>query len=158
MLRMSKRKKSGFSLVELMVVISLLGLFIVVSIPAFGRFQRTWKLVGEAELMATTMRAARSAAINKNIEVVFRFDATNQEYFYFEDENGDGTRNAGEYQSATHAMQSGIAINGHTLPAAKITFEPRGNAQESGTLTLTNHSSHTLTIHLFGGTGNVRVD
>jgi Tfp pilus assembly protein FimT len=141
-----------------MVVISLFGLFLVLSIPAFGRFQRTWRLVGEADQMATTMRTARSAAINKNINAVFEFDTTNQEYFYFEDDNGDGTKNAAEYQSATHEIAEGVLISGHTLPTAKITFEPRGNAQESGAITVTNNSSRTLTINIFGGTGNVRVD
>ena len=59
-------KSKGFTLVELMFVILVFGLTMVMSLPGFGRFLQTWKLHGEVDQMASTMRSARSAAIMKN--------------------------------------------------------------------------------------------
>ncbi len=67
-------KSKGFTLVELMFVILVFGLTMTMSLPAFGKFLQTWKLHGEVDRMASTMRGARSAAIMRNIDVVFQFD------------------------------------------------------------------------------------
>jgi len=151
-------KSQGFTLVELMFVILIFGLTMLVSIPGFGRFLQTWKLNGEVDTMASTMRTARSAAIMRNTDAVFQFDVNQQTYFYYEDLDRNGSRDKGEYRSATHTLSPGVIFRGHTLNSTSITFGPRGNASEDGDITLQNGLNRTRRINLFGGTGNISVD
>jgi prepilin-type N-terminal cleavage/methylation domain-containing protein len=148
----------GFTLAELMVVIGIFAIVMVTSIPAIGRFLQSWKLGGDTDQFASYLRSARSAAVMKNIDAVFQFDDNNGTYFYFEDNDGDGTRDSDEYQTAVVEFAAGISFNAHTLPATQVTFEPRGNALESGTVTVANAHGKTRTVTLFGGTGNVTVE
>ena len=145
-------------MVELMIGIGIFGVLLAVSLPAFGSFLQTWKLSGESSKLASTLRQARSAAITKNVEAVFDFSEDAGTYFYFEDDNGDGAHGAGEYQSATTPFSHGIFFDSNTLSETKITFGPRGNANETGTITLINSYQATRTISIFGGTGNISVD
>lgn len=148
----------GFTLTELMIVIVITGIAVTASMPAFGRFMQSWRLSGEAENMATMLRKARSVAVMKNIDAVFDFDDTNNNYFYFEDDNGNGTKDAGEYQSETRTFAPGIEFDSKTLSGTSVTFGPKGNTLESGTITLANVRSGNRTIRIFGGTGNIQVD
>lgn len=150
-------KSRGFTLVELMFVLLVFGLTMTMSLPGFGRFLQTWKLHGEVDQMASTMRTARSAAIMRNINVVFQFDMARGTYFYFEDENGDGARGKGEYRSATHNLPPSISFESQTLGTTTITFGPRGNTMQSGTITMQNGLQKTRQLSLFGGTGNIKV-
>ncbi|UCH83246.1 MAG: GspH/FimT family pseudopilin [Candidatus Latescibacterota bacterium] len=149
-------KSRGFTLVELMFVVLVIGLMLLMSLPGFGRFLQTWKLHGEIDRMASTMRAARSAAIMKNIDAVFQFDVIRGTYSYFEDEDGDGSRDNDEYRSATHNLPPGITFDSHTFGATTITFGPRGNTTQSGSITMGNTLHKTRQLSLFGGTGNIK--
>jgi Tfp pilus assembly protein FimT len=141
-----------------MIVVSLIGMFMLFSIPAYNRFQQSWRLAAESDKMAISLRAARSRAVMKNTEVVFEFDTATNTYSYFDDADGDGTRDSSEYQSAQMELTSGITFQNHTLSGPKITFEPKGNTLESGTIVVQNTRSHTRVLTIYGGTGNVRVD
>jgi prepilin-type N-terminal cleavage/methylation domain-containing protein len=149
-------KSKGFTLVELMFVIMVFGLVMAASIPGFGRFLQTWKLHGEVDRMATALRTARSAAVMRNINAVFQFDIDRGTYFYFEDDDGDGTRGSGEYRSATFTLPPGIVFESQTLGGTTITFGPRGNTMQSGAIILENGLEKTRQITIFGGTGNIR--
>jgi prepilin-type N-terminal cleavage/methylation domain-containing protein len=149
-------KSKGFTLVELMFVILIFGVVMTASIPSFGRFLQTWKLHGEVDRIAATLRTARGAAIMRNIDAVFRFDTNQGTYFYFEDVDSDGVRDTGEYRSATHTLPPGISFESQTLGGTTITFGPRGNTMQSGSIILQNTLERTRQITLFGGTGNIR--
>ena len=149
-------KSKGFSLVELMIVITIFGVLMAVSMPSFGRFLQTWKLHGEVDRMAAALRTARSAAVMRNINAVFQFDTDAGTYFYFEDEDGDGVRDSAEYRSATFTLPPGISFESETLGGTTITFGPRGNTMQSGSITLENGLERTRQITIFGGTGNIR--
>jgi prepilin-type N-terminal cleavage/methylation domain-containing protein len=153
-----KSMQKGFTLTELMIVIAIFGIVMVSSIPAMGRFLHSWRLGGDADEFAGHLRGARSAAVMKNIDVVFQFNTGNGTYSYFEDDDGDGSRDGGEYQSATLTLSPGISFQGQTLGGTAVTFESRGNALQSGTITIENIYAQTRTVTLFGGTGNVTVD
>lgn len=153
-----KATNKGFTLTELMIVIGILGVVMVASVPAIGRFLQNWRLGGDTDQMANTMRAARSTAVMKNLDAVFQFNPVDGTYSYFEDADGDGSKDANEYESSTHEFSPGISFNSHTLPGPQITFQPRGNSIESGTITLANVHGKTKTISLYGGTGNIRVE
>lgn len=141
-----------------MIVISIFGLIAVLALPNYGRFVATWRLNGEAQQFATTLRTARSSAVMKNIDVIFIFDMDANDYFYFEDTNRDGNHDAGEYLSATYELPEGITITAFTLSNPTLTFGSKGNTRESGTITLRNVLNNTKDIRIYGGTGNVTID
>lgn len=157
---MNRRKgtNEGFTLTELMITILILGLVAVLALPTYGRFMQDWKLNGEADQLAGVLRAARSAAVMKNINVVFTFDVNNNTYSYFEDENGNGARDNTEYRSAVFELHHGITITAHTLAGTTLTFGSRGNTRDSGSITLRNAYNRNKLIRIFGGTGNITVD
>lgn len=157
-MKKKERNKSGFTLVELMIAISILGIVIILSVPNFNRFMNTWRLKGEAEQFGVTLRTARSAAVMKNIDVVFSFDMTSNTYSYFEDKNRDGSIDSDEYESATHELPANVSIAAYTLSSPELTFGSKGNTRESGTITLRNIDNEIKTIRIYGGTGNITIE
>lgn len=153
-----KRTNEGFTLTELMITILILGLVAILALPTYGRFMQDWKLNGEADQLAGVLRAARSAAVMKNIDVVFTFNMDTNTYSYFEDVNGNGVRDKAEYRSATFELYNGIMITAHTLPGTTLTFGSRGNTRDSGSITLRNAYNRNKLVRIFGGTGNITVD
>lgn len=151
-------KKAGFTLTELMVTISIIGLLAVLSVPGFTRFRQNWKLRGEADQFAATIRAARAAAVMKSTNAVFVFNLDERTFFYFEDDNRDGSRDAGEYRSATYSLDPAIRFAAHTLPGTTLTFGAKGNTPNSGSITLRNSYNSTRRVRIYGGTGNVTVN
>lgn len=152
------RTRKGFTLTELMVAILVIGLIAILSMPGFSRFIQDWKLNGEAQQLAGTMRAARATAVMKNINAVFTFDMANNSYFYFEDADRDGNLGNNEQRSATYNLPPGISITAHTLGATTLTFGSKGNTGQSGSVTLRNNNNRTKAIRIFGGTGNISLD
>lgn len=157
---MAKKRieNQGFTLIELMIAIAIMAILVAVSIPSIGRYLQSWRLNGETDQLASMMRSARSAAVSKHVNTVFVFDTNNDTYFYFEDADGDGTKDTGEYSTETINLPPGIILQSHTLSQPKIFFGPKGNANESGTITLRNLQNKVHTIMLFGGTGNISID
>jgi prepilin-type N-terminal cleavage/methylation domain-containing protein len=148
----------GFTLLELMVVLSLFGVFMLATIPLFGRHQQNFRLMSEANRLATTLRTARSTAVMKHIDSVFEFDASSGTYSYFEDQNGDGSKGSDEYKSAVFTLPSGIVFKTHSLATPNVTFGPKGSTLETGFITISNRISKTKTLLIYGGTGNIRID
>jgi type IV fimbrial biogenesis protein FimT len=152
------RNIDGFTLVELMITISILGLIAVMSVPNYQRFMMGWRLNGETQQLASALRTARSSAVMKNIEVVFTFDPDDGTYSWFEDANRNGHVDNGEYQSAEYDIGETLEIAAYTLSSTTLTFGSKGATRESGSITLRNPINHVRRVRIFGGTGNVTVD
>jgi len=150
--------RRGFTLLELMISVMIVGAIAVLSIPAFSSFMLSWKLKGEAQQLAAALRAARSAAVMKNINTVFTFNPNDRTYSYFEDNDRDGARDSNEFQSATYRLVPQVVIAAHTLPGTSLTFGPMGNTRVDGSLTLRAAHNRIKTIRVYGGTGNVTID
>jgi len=154
----TKRIIRGFTLVELMITVSVFGLIAVLSVPNYNRFMMGWRLNGETQQLASSLRAARSTAVMKNIDVVFSFDTDTNSYSWFEDSNRDGNLDNGEYESAVYDLGETVEISAYTLSSTTLTFGSKGNTRESGSITLRNAINNVKSIRIFGGTGNVTVD
>lgn len=150
--------RRGFTLTELMIAIAVMGLVLAASIPAMGRFMQSWRLNGEIDQLAGFLRGARSTAIMKNRDVIFKFQMSDGTYFYFEDTDSDGVRDGDEYQSGTRTLEGGISIDAHTLSSPILIFGSRGNTNEGGTITLRNTRANTRMVSVFGGTGAISTD
>ena len=153
-----RRNTRGFTLTELMIAVSIFGLIAVLSVPNYTRFMHGWRLNGETQQLASALRTARSSAVMKNIDVVFSFDTDTNTYSWYEDTNGNGSLDNGEYESAEYDLGETVEISAYTLSSTTLTFGSKGNTRESGSITLRNTLNNVKNIRIFGGTGNVTVD
>ncbi len=73
---MASRSQRGFSLIELMIVIVVLGLLLGFSIPSFHHLSTTYQLQSAAENIAGQLRLAREKAIATGVEQRFELAGT----------------------------------------------------------------------------------
>ncbi len=70
---MASPSQRGFSLIELMIVLTVLGLLLGFSIPSFHRLSSSYQLQAAAENIAGQIRLAREKAIATGVAQPFEF-------------------------------------------------------------------------------------
>ena len=65
----NRHKKGGFSLIELLIGIALIGILTVMAIPAFQTWMRNTEIRNTAESITNGMQIARVEAISRNVAV-----------------------------------------------------------------------------------------
>ena len=126
--------KNGFTLVELMVTLSIAAILLTVAVPNFIIFLQNSRLASQSNDLATILNYARSEAVKgaQRVTVCSRATdtscsgATNWDngFLVFVDPNGNGTVDAGEVP-----LQVRQAMDGdNTLRSgrARITFQANG--------------------------------
>jgi general secretion pathway protein H len=68
------RRRAGFTLFELLIVLAILGLALAVAVPLFARALPGLELKSSARTVAATLREARSLAIADNREIAVAVD------------------------------------------------------------------------------------
>lgn len=66
-------REAGFSLSELLVVVAIIGIFALVMLPAFGKFQRSWKIRSTADDLQAQLRGVRQMSITMRQELTVTF-------------------------------------------------------------------------------------
>ncbi len=121
----------GLSLIELMVVLTVIGLMLMVAIPGFGNWIQNSRIRSVAEEVQNGLRLAQSEAVNRNRRVAFvRTNATparnaapaaNGTNWYVQvlplaSEVGDATFDATSYvQGGAFSAQSGATVAGREV-------------------------------------------
>ena len=59
------RKMSGFTVVELMIVLAIMGIMLVLAVPSFVQFTRNSRIKSGSQMVVSALRTARSYAITK---------------------------------------------------------------------------------------------
>jgi prepilin-type N-terminal cleavage/methylation domain-containing protein len=121
----------GFSLIELMMVVVVIGLVLTAGMPAFGTFRDGMVLVQARNQVTQDLRMARQVAVTRHCPVVVTFGdgstTTNVgNYTVLYDTNGDGAAATGErYFNRTMPNRTRLS-NVSLTPTNKLTFDMSG--------------------------------
>lgn len=80
----------GFSLIELIVVVGLLGLVVLVGMPALDDWLERYRVRTAAQNLAADMQLQRMRAVSRNHPFRITFRAGNNEYELVESDGGGG--------------------------------------------------------------------
>jgi len=64
-----RHHSAGFSLVELLVVLGIIGAMAAVALPSVARYVRNFRIKGATQQVAMEINVARSKAIMKNVNL-----------------------------------------------------------------------------------------
>ncbi len=86
------RETSGFSLIEMLIVVSLLGILVAMGVPAYSNISSSYQVKGAAENVAAQVKLMRSKAMATGRPMIVHFakDSTNAGDYHAHD-NGQIT-------------------------------------------------------------------
>ena len=123
----------GFTLVELMIVIAVMGIMAAIAVPNYRTYMAQRRLNGAARQVMSDLMAARMKAVSQNNEFKVFFLANNQ-YKILDDNNNNGTEDTGE-SSQTKDIQTeyyDVTLSANNNPI----FQPNGTASNLPTINL----------------------
>jgi prepilin-type N-terminal cleavage/methylation domain-containing protein len=134
---------AGFSLVELLVVVAIIGAMAAVGLPAIGRYIRNFRIKAATQQVATEINVARSKAIMKNVNlgVLFATVSDTQYRWVVEDDQdpGDTSTWSGygteDWSILTGTLAKSQAGNIQSLPQNVVFDNPSNCGISSGTST-----------------------
>ena len=149
---------AGFSLVEIMVLLVIVGLILAASIPNLQRANRTQALRETTDRYETALRRARGIAVTQRTPVRVTIDPQSGNLLVEQDRDRDG--------SFESQLASTVALEHHVILAATafggggnatITFDERGAPDNPGTLRLETADGMHRVLMVSAGSGAVTV-
>ncbi len=156
------RKKSGFTIIELMVIIAIISILATVAIPNFFQWRPKRQLSAATKDVFAVMQYARSRALKDNVSVGLLLDTANEEYTIFLDNGAGGNAKNGDLDVDEPTIKSGrmppgIDLVNTTIAADKVLFDSRGLLNNAGGIVnLRNSLNVTKSIEVIR-TGNSRI-
>jgi prepilin-type N-terminal cleavage/methylation domain-containing protein len=84
------RRQAGYSLIELTVVLALLGLVVMVGMPAMQDWLERYRVRTAAQTLAADLQLQRMRAVSRNRRFTIVFDAANANYTLWEGDPVNG--------------------------------------------------------------------
>jgi type IV fimbrial biogenesis protein FimT len=159
------RPLQGFSMVEVMIVLSIAAILMGLAVPAFQGLQELRRLEGHAAELATDIQHIRSEAVAKNRQMHLRFgsDAAGTCYLLHSGNTGGCTCTSAGSAQCTDPMNAPIksvglaSTQGVRLQAnvSTMLFDPvRGTTTPAGSINLIADSGKTIrhVVNIMGRT------
>lgn len=128
----------GFSLLEILVAVSVFAILAAIAVPQFIAFRPTNRLNGATRQIYSELMWARTKAVNDNSSYVVTFPTS--QTMLISGATSKTVNIQTEYSDVTLSSSAGT-----------ITFSSRGTADVSPTITLTNSGgTKTVTVRITG--------
>lgn len=167
---------SGFTLVELMITVSIAGILMAMAIPSFNSTISSHRLTTYTNELVTSLSLARSEAVKRGTSVTVRkVDAnsfTNLDaganwengWDVFTDADSDGNYEAGDIIIRTHApLQSSYTLRGNNF-ANFVRFTSSGQSNTNGSFVICDNTdnngvpeANTSRLIIVNSVGRVRI-
>lgn len=125
----------GFTLVELMVCVAVLGVVLGIAVPSFRQFIHGQQMVGTTNTLHAALLLARSESIKRRLPVLVDNgdgDWTSGWRIYA-DLNGNGVFDQGEPLVAEQAgLAQGVKVSGNTPVRRYVRYTPTGQTKLVG--------------------------
>lgn len=156
----------GFTLVELMVVIALIGIMATLAIPSFISWVPNYRLKGATQLLYSSFQKARLEAVKRNTNVGISFSTANGTYQVFVDDgtgggiSGNATRDGSESILSQNSLPASCSFIAPSTFVGNITGYnsralPLGN--RTGTIQLRNNLTRQYRLSL-SNAGHVKLE
>jgi prepilin-type N-terminal cleavage/methylation domain-containing protein len=143
----------GYTLIELMIVLVVLGLALAMGAPYMGGYLRSKQLQDSVESMSARFELARSRAVSERNPYHVLLNSPNDgEYRILDDDDGDGNVDIGETVLGPFALPTGVTIASiDLLGGGGIEFRPSGmlRAGQGGSITLADSKNRAKMLEVY---------
>lgn len=165
---MSKRRggvagsgEAGFSLIEMIVVVALVGLLAAVGLPSMQDWLDRYRVRTAAEQLASLIQLQRMRAVSQNTDFSIDFDANAGSYTLYQGDAATGTA----LEPQAHTLPMGVLFSGNAdpvnVPSDEMIFHADGSLNNStattDTIYLANNNGDIFLLSINRSTGRVQV-
>jgi len=148
------KRETGFTLVELMIVVLLMGILAAIAAPSYQGYMARSRLNGAARMVFSDLATARMDAVNMNRRVQVFFDGTQASpaatYRICDDASGDGAVASNEGRNIARNIRNhygDVSVGSNNDPI----FLPNGTAAKLPTIKVSNSKGDLdITISIAG--------
>jgi len=144
--------RKGFTLLELLVVMVIIGMAALLFAPNIGAWLPNYRLRSAARDIVSTMRTAQMKAVSTNMTYRVSF-TQNPPSYTLQYENPPGTW---VNEGVTQNLPSGISISAINIAGNNAVFNPNSTSS-SGSITLQNSRGTQRQLTLTPSTGRVTI-
>ena len=146
------KRNMGFTLLEMLIVLIIIGLFSLIGLPAFFNRVRSSKLKAAGAAVAQSLKLAKSYAVTRGKIYRVDFDLVKGAWGIYEGEEN------GELKEKWLRLPDNLAIKDITENFNPAIFRADGTIKQAGHIILENIRHHTTKKVIVNNLGITRVE
>lgn len=144
------KNKRGVTLLELLIVLSIMTLIVSLPLVSFGKFANTTKLNVAAKNVSAVLKLVKSYAVSTSSDHSFNIDATNLSEFWVADA-------AAQVVGDKYKLPETITF-ANIAPPPPITFKPLSGSSSIVEITLRNTKGDMKKIKVSDTSGKIIIE